>query len=84
VSIGEVAEGDEAPFKPPGRAVVSIDAQLACVGREIGIRRNVYPRWINQARMTREAAAREIAAMEAVYETLQLVRRATVPPTAAR
>ncbi len=53
---------------------VSIDDQIKAVGRELGMRRNVYPKFITSKRITPEKAAAEIAAMEAVYETLKRVR----------
>lgn len=50
---------------------ISLKEQVRCVGRELGLRRNVYPKWIAKGRMTQEQADREIATMEAVYETLK-------------
>ena len=45
--------------------------QIRCVGREIGLRRNVYPKWVASGRMKQQDADREIAAMEAVLATLK-------------
>ena len=45
--------------------------QIACVIREIGMRRRVYPRWIESGRMHQEESDREIARMEAVLATLR-------------
>lgn len=53
---------------------VSIEDQIKCVAREIAMRRNVYPKWVDSKRMKQEAADREIAAMEAVIETLKKVK----------
>lgn len=53
---------------------VSIDDQIKAVGRELGMRRNVYPKFITSQRITPEKAAQEIAAMEAVYETLKRIK----------
>jgi hypothetical protein len=50
---------------------VPIDAQLACAKRELALRERVYPRWTEAGKMPREQAAREIAAMRAICETLQ-------------
>lgn len=50
---------------------VPIAAQVECVRREIAMRRRVYPRWVEQQRMTQKKADDEIAAMEAVLATLQ-------------
>lgn len=44
--------------------------QIACVTREIAMRRRVYPRWIESGRMRQEESDREIARMEAVLATL--------------
>jgi hypothetical protein len=51
-------------------AVVSLDQQLACVRREIALRRNVYPKQVSRGRMRQSEADLEVAAMEAVLETL--------------
>ncbi len=45
--------------------------QIRCVGREIGLRRNVYPKWVASGRMKQQDADREIRAMEAVLATLK-------------
>jgi hypothetical protein len=50
---------------------MTLDEQIKCVGREIGMRRNVYPKFILSKRMTQEKADHEIACMESVYETLK-------------
>lgn len=54
---------------------ISLDEQIKCVGRELGMRRNVYPKFIQSGRMTEEKAMREIHAMEAVYETLKACKK---------
>lgn len=36
-------------------------------GRELGIRRNVYPKWVQQGRMTKEDAKRHIDLMAAIH-----------------
>lgn len=38
----------------------------ACLVRELGFRRRVYPRWVQENRMKAETADREIAVMEAI------------------
>lgn len=52
----------------------SIDDQIACVERELGYRRHVYPRRIAAKQMTQALADKEIARMEAVLGTLQRVK----------
>ena len=45
---------------------IPLDAQIASVEREIGLRVNVYPRFVAEHRMRQEKADHEIAAMAAV------------------
>lgn len=54
---------------------ISLDDQITAVGREVGMRRGVYPKWVEQGRKTQAEADAEIAAMEAVYRTLQWLKR---------
>jgi len=54
---------------------IPIADQIKCVGREVGLRRNVYPKWVAQGRMTQTAADAEIEAMEAAYATLKWVEK---------
>ena len=42
----------------------SDQAKLKCVERELALRRNVYPKWVAQGKMTQAAAAKEIQIME--------------------
>lgn len=50
---------------------VPVEDQIACVERELGFRRRVYPRQVEGKRMTQQMADRELARMEAVLETLK-------------
>lgn len=50
---------------------VALADQIACVKREIAMRRKVYPRWVADGRMTQAKADRETAIMEAVLTTLE-------------
>lgn len=52
-------------------STIPLSDQIACVTRELGMRRRVYPRWIESGRMRQEESDREIARMEAVLATLQ-------------
>lgn len=45
--------------------------QIACVERELVMRRRAYPRWIEGGKMTQAKADAEIRAMTAVLETLR-------------
>ncbi len=68
---------------------ISLDDQIKCVGREIGVRKNVYPQMIAREKKGQAECDREIAAMEAVYATLKWLKaneatvRAAVEPTKA-
>lgn len=53
---------------------MTLDEQIKSVGREIGLRRNVYPRFILSKKITAEKAEYEIACMEAVYATLKALK----------
>jgi hypothetical protein len=45
--------------------------QIACVERELAMRRRAYPRWTEAGKMTQAKADAEIRAMAAVLETLR-------------
>jgi hypothetical protein len=60
--------------------MITLEQQIKCVGREIGMRRNVYPKFVGSGKMSQEKADYEIAAMTAVYETLKNLRTASAPP----
>jgi hypothetical protein len=40
--------------------------KLACLKRELGMRRRVYPRWVAQGKMSQAEMDREIRVMEAL------------------
>lgn len=50
--------------------------QITCVNRELGKRRHVYPRLVQSQRITQAKADEEIAAMEAVLESVKLAEQA--------
>lgn len=52
-------------------AEITAEDKLACAERELKMRRKVYPRWIDDGRMTNEKAAHEIAVMEAIVVDYQ-------------
>ncbi|MBX9697889.1 MAG: hypothetical protein K2X74_00575 [Acetobacteraceae bacterium] len=58
---------------PDAGNMVSLARQIACIERELRMRRQVYPRRVADARMTQRAADDEIAAMEAALATLREV-----------
>lgn len=43
----------------------------ACAERELKMRERVYPRWIEQGRMTQQKADAETAMMRAIVEALE-------------
>lgn len=49
----------------------TLDEQIKSVGREIGLRKSVYPKFLKSGRITEAKADYEIKCMEAVYETLK-------------
>jgi len=54
--------------------IYRLDEMIKCAGRELGLRRALYPRQIRVGRITQEDADREIALMAAIYERLKLDR----------
>jgi len=57
------------------KPAVPLELQIKAVGREIGMRRGAYPKFVASGRMKQEAADAELAAMEAVYQTLKDLQR---------
>jgi hypothetical protein len=60
---------------------VPLPRQIACVQRELAMRRSAYPRFVASGRMTAEQAARETWEMQGVLDTL---RRLAGAPTAVQ
>lgn len=52
---------------------VPIEDQIACLKRELAMRRGVYPRWVQQHKLTQANADKEMARMEAALATLQRI-----------
>lgn len=52
-------------------AKTTLAEQRAEVGREIGLRRNVYPKWVAGGKLSQALADRQIACLEGAYETLK-------------
>jgi hypothetical protein len=62
---------------------IDLARQIACVRREVSMRKRVYPRWVQNAKMTQEEADRQLQTMEAVQATLeglQAAEKALVTP----
>ena len=49
----------------------TLEEQLACVEREVRLRKRVYPRLVAQGKMDQYQAARELRTMQDVLQTLQ-------------
>lgn len=49
----------------------TITQQIACVKREIAMRKNIYPKWVMSGRMKAEAADHEINCLTAVLRSLE-------------
>jgi hypothetical protein len=56
--------------------VISLDNQIACVRRELSLRRAVYPRLIVSHKMTQQWADFQMDAMESVLRTLEALKDA--------
>jgi len=53
---------------------VTLDQQIACARREIGMRERVYPNWVKAGRMRPDKADAELLAMRAILATLESLR----------
>ena len=62
---------------------VLFEDMLACVDRELAMRRRVYPRWVSQGKLKQDGADLEIIRMEAVRLGL-LKYQAALHATAGR
>lgn len=54
--------------------------KLACVQRELALRKRVYPRWVLAGKMTQEKADRETALMEEIVEDYRRICRKSELP----
>lgn len=52
----------------------TLTEQLACVRRELAVRKNVYPAWVRTGRMAKEKAHHEIECMASVVETIEKMK----------
>ena len=53
---------------------VTLEEEIICVRREIGMRERVYPGWVRAGRMKQDRADREIEVMKSVLESLHRLR----------
>lgn len=54
--------------------MATITEQILEVERELDTRKRVYPKWVNDGRITQTEADCRVACLQAVLETLRLVR----------
>lgn len=50
---------------------------INCIGRELGMRRTVYPKWVQQKRMTEKIANYEIETMSEIYNFFKQLKEKT-------
>jgi hypothetical protein len=55
---------------------ITLDMQIACIRRELAMRQRVYPKWVSAGRMKQAEADKELAAMQAVHDTLSALKDA--------
>ena len=55
--------------------MISFDDQIACLAREIALRRNVYPKWVAKGNMRQEEADREVTRMEAALQSVKALQQ---------
>lgn len=58
---------------------ISLDDQIRCIGREIGMRRANYPRFVLSGKLTKEEAEHQMACIEACYATLKKLKAEQQP-----
>lgn len=50
---------------------MTLEDQLVAARRELGMRKHAYPKWTREGKMDPQKAEHEIAAMQAICDTLQ-------------
>lgn len=60
--------------------IITTADKLACALRELAMRENLYPRWIEQKKMSAGKAAHEIACMEAIAADYEEISNAESAP----
>lgn len=53
---------------------MKIEDEIKSAGRELGMRRNVFPKWVKSGRMTQAQCDHEIGAMASIYERLKKIK----------
>lgn len=65
---------------PETKPSVSIEAQIECAQRELSMRAGVYPRLVQNGKISQRQADKELQAMEAIVETLRQVKQQRIKP----
>ena len=60
--------------------MITLEAQITEVKRELALRSRVYPRWVSCGKLKRERADSLLEAMQAVLETLEALRNSQEAP----
>ena len=68
-----MSDAAAAQFFPP-----TLDEQIACADREVGLRLRVYPTWVRQGRLKQHKADREIETMRAIAASLRQMQAQTM------
>lgn len=53
---------------------ITMADQIACVRRELALRRSVYPKWVKLGKLTEDKATREIEVMQSVLDLLMGIK----------
>ena len=53
---------------------ITIEQQIAAVRRELAMRQRVYPGWVEKKKMKQADADYQLAAMQAVHDTLMAIK----------
>lgn len=53
---------------------ITIEQQIAAVRRELAMRQRNYPKWVEAGRMKQAEMDHQLAAMQAVHDTLMAVK----------
>ena len=54
----------------------TLDEEIVCVKRELGMRERNYPGWVRTGRLKMDRADREIEVMRAVLDRLERIKEA--------
>lgn len=60
----------------PREGTISATDKLKCAERELALRRRVYPRWVNDGKLTHREARQELDLMQAIAEDYRVLAEA--------